>query len=245
MSLAAALTSMNKPASEIALGRGIPALPKRMVKKMLAWEYIDLADLPPARANVPKDALSSTPNVLLIQSIETVRHHHRLIPDITTWVQCFSIYTSVLATKHLQHVPKLMAYMRDIIRASEQFKWPAWILYDTNYQQHMAETKCKDWSKVDPSIYSRCLTGWARPTSWCEWCISLDHDSSECPFTAARGKERCHQPYPAPSSMVRATAKARSQVQPHCIKYNKYGDDCKFGASYPRSKCPKQTQAKS
>ena len=99
-----------------------------MVEKMLAW---DLADVPPARANVTKDALGSTPNVLLIQSIKTVRHHRRLMPDITTWVQCFSIYTSVLATKHPQHVPELMAYMRDIIRASKQFKWPAGSVYDT------------------------------------------------------------------------------------------------------------------
>lgn len=44
----------------MALGRGIPALPKRMVEKMLAWEHTDLADLPPARANVAKDALGPT-----------------------------------------------------------------------------------------------------------------------------------------------------------------------------------------
>ena len=108
VSLAVALSSMSKPASEVALGRGIPALPKRMVEKMLAWEYIDLADLPPARANVAKDALSSTPNVLLIQSVKMACHHRRLIRNITTWVQCFSIYASVIATKQPQHVPDLM-----------------------------------------------------------------------------------------------------------------------------------------
>ena len=153
---------MSKPATAVALGRGIPSL--LIVEQMLAWKYIDLAELLPARANVSKESLSATPNVLLIQSFELARNHHHLIPDITTWVQCFSIYKSVLATKHGEHIPELMAYMRDIIQISKQFKWPAWIIYDTNYCQHMAETGQKDWSLVVPSVYSRCLTGWARPT---------------------------------------------------------------------------------
>lgn len=241
--------SISKPATEIALGRGIPSLPRRMVERMLAWEYIDLAELPPARAHVSKESLNATPNVLLIQSLESARSHRRLIPDITTWVQCFSIYTSVLATKHSEHVPELLAYMRDIIRVSRQFKWPAWIIYDTNYRQHMAETGGKDWSKVDPSIYSRCLTGWARPTSWCEWCVSLDHDSNDCPFSSARGRERRTQPYPSTS---RSSVPSRASQPQTCIKFNKYGGDCKFGQAckyrhvcsiceepHPKSKCTK------
>ena len=151
LSLAAALSKMSKPVTDIALGRGIPTLPRRMVERMLAWEYIDLAELPPARANVSKESLNATPNVLLIQSFESARNHRRLIPDITTWVQCFSIYMSVLATKHGEYIPELMAYMRDIIRVSKQFKWPAWIIYDTNYRQHMAETGQKTGPRLIPA----------------------------------------------------------------------------------------------
>ena len=58
--------SVSKAASDIALGRGIPSLPKRLVKQMLAWQFIDLAELPPVRAHVLKDLLYTTPNVLLI-----------------------------------------------------------------------------------------------------------------------------------------------------------------------------------
>lgn len=105
VSLAAALTYMSKQASQMALGREIPTLPKCMVKKMLAWEYIDLANLHLAQANMTKKALELIPNVL------------------------------------------------------------AWIVHDTNYCQHMAEIGSKNWSKVDASIYSRCLTGWAHLTA--------------------------------------------------------------------------------
>ena len=79
-----------------------------------------------------KDSMSTTPNVLLVQSFEAIRHHRHIIPDITTWVQCFSINVSVMAIKHSEFVPEFVAYMRNIIRASKQFKWPAWIVYDRN-----------------------------------------------------------------------------------------------------------------
>ena len=115
LSLAAALSTMSKPATKVALGRGIPTLPEGLVERMLACDYIDLVDLPLARASVSKEVLSSS------------------APDP--------------------------------------------IYQDTNYRQHMAETGQKDWSKVDPSIYSRYLMGWSRPNSWCEWCVSLDHNS--------------------------------------------------------------------
>ena len=60
LSLATALSKMSKPVTDIALGKGIPTFPRRMVERMLAWEYIDLADLPPARANVSKESLNAT-----------------------------------------------------------------------------------------------------------------------------------------------------------------------------------------
>ena len=41
VSQAGALSSMSKLASEVTLERGIPTLPKRVVKKMLAWEQIN------------------------------------------------------------------------------------------------------------------------------------------------------------------------------------------------------------
>ena len=81
--------------------------------------------------------------------------------------------------------------------------------------------------------------------------VSLDHDS-ECPFTSARGKDQLPQPYS--TNGARFTAATQASAQPHCVKYNKYGGDCKFGASckyhhvcsdceepHPRSKCPKQS----
>jgi len=246
LSLAAAISSLNKPVTEVALGRGIPPLPKKLVEKMLAWKYVDLAELPPARGNTVKNAGQLSQNIVLIQSPEVLRNQQRLIPDITIWVQCFGIYASVLATQFPQHVPELLAYMGDIIKASKQFKWPSWVIYDVAYRQCMEETGQKDWSKVDPSIYARSFTGWAKTSSWCTWCVSLDHDNSSCPFNNGQhyrhNTNRRMQPYP--THMIRGSSEQT------CIKYNRYNGDCKFGENckykhvcsscgggHPKSKC--------
>jgi len=63
LSLATAI----KPITEVALSRGIPPVPKKLVEKMLAWKYVDLAELPPARGNTVKNAGQLSPNVVLIQ----------------------------------------------------------------------------------------------------------------------------------------------------------------------------------
>ena len=60
----------------------------------------------------------------------------------------------MLATQFPQHVPELLAYMGDIIKASKQFKWPSWVIYDA-YRQCMEETGQKDWSKVDMPDHSQ------------------------------------------------------------------------------------------
>ena len=78
--------------------------------------------------------------MLLVQSTEAMTNQRKLIPDLMTWMQCFSVYTSVLATRDTEHIPELLAYSRDIMRESRQFKWPSWVIYDATYRRHMAET---------------------------------------------------------------------------------------------------------
>ena len=142
----AVLASLAKRASEeVPVGYGLPAIPKRLHDKMLAWEYIDLAELPPARAMPKEPVLAATGNIWLVQSTDLAKSQKRLIPDVTTWVQCFAIYISVVATKFADRVLSMLGHMVEIIRASCQFRWPSWVMYDANYRREAAATGQTDW----------------------------------------------------------------------------------------------------
>ena len=105
-----AFKSMNEGSvtAQKAIGAGIPTLPRKLVEKILQWEYVDFNDLPPALGTTKHFPLVPS-NVLLVQSAETVGSQRKLIPDLTTWMQCFSIYVSVLSIQHAQFVPELLS----------------------------------------------------------------------------------------------------------------------------------------
>ena len=78
-------------------------LPRKLVEKILNWEYVDFNEFPPARGNTHHPPVV-LPNVLIIHSAEAMGTQRKLIPDLTTWSQCFSIYASVLAMKYSQYI---------------------------------------------------------------------------------------------------------------------------------------------
>ena len=86
----------------------------------------------------------------------------RRIQDINVWLQCFGLYVSMLAIQSPQYVPELMAYMVSILWASQEYEGSAWTTYDAAYRHQASATGNKQWSKVNPSLYTVCFTGKAR-----------------------------------------------------------------------------------
>ena len=61
--------------SMIPMGEGLPALPKKCVDKILAGEFIDLADLPPAKG---KEAIPNTTDgqIVVVQAADLMEHRN-------------------------------------------------------------------------------------------------------------------------------------------------------------------------
>ena len=107
---------------------------------------------------------------------------NNLIPDFTTWAQCFTIYLEVLASHKPERVLDLLAYFFSIAAAAKKYKWQAWTIYGLNFRQQAADNPEQLWARVDPSIYSQCYLGMGKATeSWCRVCHSLDHASVASP----------------------------------------------------------------
>ena len=69
--------------------------------------------------------------------------------------------------------------MIQIIRASQEYEGLAWFTYDEAYRRQAAVTQHREWSKINPSIFS-VFTGRARRGQRCEWCLSASHGSGDC-----------------------------------------------------------------
>lgn len=204
----------------VSVGPGLAAMSKKMVARILAGEYVDFGELPPAKGK-SRSPQSVEGQVIVVQAADLVQTR-KLIPDLATWTQCFSLYVATLARKYPEKVPELMAYQTIVAKASLKYRWPSWLVYDQNFRQDAAGNPTQSWAKADASIYAQCFTGQALSTeNWCAKCQGLDHSSQNCPY----------RPRKRPWSAVGGASSSPSRHDQGvvCIKYNKFNGDCKFG----------------
>ena len=59
---------------------------------------------------------------------------------LNVWLQGFAVLVSVVVPKNPECVPELMAYMINIIQASQEFEGSAWVTYDWAFRRQAAAT---------------------------------------------------------------------------------------------------------
>ena len=209
----------------VPVGAGFQTLPKRLIDRIRASEYIDFAELLPAKGKSRTVSQAMEGQVLVVQATDWLQSR-KIIPDLATWSQCFALYVAVLVPYQPTRIADLMAYQTIIAKASLKFKWPSWVVYDQNFRQEVSGNPSQSWAKVDPSMYALCFTGQAVSSeNWCTRCQCLDHTSSNCP---ARPRKR---PWSSLSENQFPPGQSRGsrQEQQVCLKYNRFDRDCKFG----------------
>ena len=223
----------------VSVGAGLPAVPRKLMEQILAGQYIDFSELPPAKGRTRPLSSQEEGHIIVVRA-EEVSGARKMIPDLATWTQCFALYMAIITTKEPDRTNNLLAYMVTIAKASIKYSWPSWVVYDQNFRQEAADNGLKDWAKVDPSIYTQCFTNAAiSEERWCKNCQSIDHNSGSCPLQRYRS-----EPGSSPSNGAGPSRKRPSSDQnpqptkkrppPHslpqtCRLYNRFNGDCKFG----------------
>ena len=217
----------------VTVGAGLPSLPKKMVDRIISGQYVDFAELPPARGRVRPLPNAEDGHIMVIRA-EDLAGSRKLIPDLATWIQCFSVYMAVASEHDPGQTKSLLAYLSTIAKASAKYSWPSWVVYDQNFRQEAADSGLKDWSKVEPSIYTQCFTNAVLSSeNWCKVCQSIDHGSDVCPMRSLNSGTT-----PGPTSRKRplepSQSAPRKRPAPHslsqiCKRFNQYNGDCRFG----------------
>lgn len=160
------------------VGEGLPPVPVKLVEKIHKWEFVDMAEMLPEYWGTAQNLRAETAHG---NSRPVAK---KKVTDIMSWVQCFAVYTSVMASKNPEAVPEMLAYLVCILRTSQDFGGLAWVNYDSAFRRQAAATGNRQWSRVNPSLYSICFAGVARSSVRCDLCLSLDHRSKDCAMVA-------------------------------------------------------------
>lgn len=125
---------------------------------MWSGKFIDLGELPPAKGfSKPLSSMVSSMEgkVILMQASDLIQTK-KVIPNLSTWVQCFNIYTAVVLTRFPTRATSLLMYQVTIARLSGEFQWASVAVYDSNFRQEAADTGNWDWTKIDGALYAKC-----------------------------------------------------------------------------------------
>eukprot|EP00731_Ephydatia_muelleri_P000372 Em0001g372a len=174
----------------------IAGLPARLVKRILEFEFVEMADmLPNAWQEESQSGTDGNP---------MVRRLVRRAPltEITLWLEGFARLASVLTTKHPTKSAELWAYQSAIIRAARNFEGTAWVAYDRQFRREALARKDLNWSVTNSRLYSEAFTGRAKIIPRCRYCLSETHDLRACPSNPDTGilNHRSSSPYGNSSS---------------------------------------------
>ena len=98
------------------VGQGLPPVHRRLAEMILKGEYVNFTEFPPAKGKV-KSLPNLEGNILVIQAADLAQYK-KLIPDLATWIQCFTTFMAIITKHQPDRSPELLAYIKLIVRAS-------------------------------------------------------------------------------------------------------------------------------
>ena len=157
----------------------------------------------------------------------------REVPDILSWVQCFGVYTAVVASKY-PHTHKILAYHTLMVQEARRCGGRGWLTYDCFFRQQMAgDWRGEEWGRLNPYLFAStflALGSSSRPN--CSLRLESDHGKEDRALAKGKGPAGPKQHGPREPQLYREheghhqSAKGRSPRPLVCFAWNQ--GECTF-----------------
>jgi len=167
------------------LSEALPVVPARLAKRIVRGDYVDMAELLKDNMEVERrrwaQETESSSSHLSGQRVS-----RREIPDMLSWLQCFSLYAAVVCSKFPDKVREMWAYQAIMIAEQRRCGGRGWLLYDSGFRQQVASFESVDFSKINQSLYSTTFLAYGGRGQCCTTCMAPDHTREECALHPGR-----------------------------------------------------------
>ena len=161
------------------LSEALPVVPAKLVKKIRNGEYIDMAEL--LKDNIELERRrAATEGEGSRSSFLTHRTGRRELPDIMSWLHCFSLFAAVVSAEYPEKARDLWAYQAIMIGEHRRCGGRGWQMYDACFRQQLTSLQGAEFGKLNQSLYSTTFLAYRGRGQSCPTCLLSDHLPEEC-----------------------------------------------------------------
>jgi len=163
-------------ATPFILSEALPVVPPKLVKRIVRGDYIDMAEMLSDNMELERRrALAESEGIANVK-----QSGRREIPDVLSWLHCFSLYAAVLCTRYPDKAKQLWAYQALMITETRRCGGRGWRLYDTTFRQQLTSLETADFAKLNDSLYATTFLAYGTKRQCCPNCLLPDHSAEEC-----------------------------------------------------------------
>ena len=78
----------------------------------------------------------------------------REVPDMLSWLQCFSLFAGIVISKHPEKAKELLAYQALMIYEARRIGGRGWAQYDACFRQQIQSLSSANFGTLNQSLYS-------------------------------------------------------------------------------------------
>ena len=120
------------------------------------------------------------------QGLLLQRSARREVPDLLSWLQCFSSFAAVLSSRYPKKARELWAYQATIISEQRRCGGRGWHLYDAMFRQQISSIESMDFSKLNQGLYATTFLAYGGKGQVCKECLSSDYSHDDCALHPSR-----------------------------------------------------------
>ena len=194
-------------------------VPAKLAKRILRGEYIDMAELLKDNMEAERRRLASVE-----ESGGPSRGTRRDIPDLMSWLHCYSLFAAIICSKYPEKSREMWAYQATIIGEAKRCGGNGWHLYDAAFRQQISSIEQADFSKINQSLYSTTFLAYGGRSQFCPNCMLSDHTQEECALatTSRQGRDliRDRQQRRSPERVRKSPEQRRRRKTGACFAWN-------------------------
>ncbi len=172
------MPASDKDSKPFMLSEALPVVPAKLVRRIHRGEFVDMAEL--LKDNMEAERRRAALGGESSTSHGMKRVGRREVPDLLSWLHCYSLFTAVVCESHPEKVREMWAYQATMIAEAWRCGGRGWLIYDSAFRQQITSLGMADFGRINQSLYATTFLAYGGRSQCCPTCMQPDHGSEEC-----------------------------------------------------------------